>query len=64
VPTMPQPEPSIRSHAYVFSVGDTLASVAVRYGVSIADLRAANPDMDLRRLKAGDAIRVPATLSR
>ena len=51
--------PTIRTHAYVLGVGETIASVAMRYGVTIAQLRAANPDIDLRRLRPGDALQVP-----
>ncbi|HLP75997.1 MAG TPA: LysM peptidoglycan-binding domain-containing protein [Candidatus Paceibacterota bacterium] len=60
VPEGPQP-PAItrRTHSYVFLVGDTIASIAQSYGVSMRDLRAANPNVDLRKLKPGDSIRVP-----
>jgi hypothetical protein len=31
------------------------------YGVPVSALRAANPNVDLTRLKPGDAINIPAT---
>ena len=62
VPTPVPTTPPISSHAYVLGVGDTAASVAVRYGVSLNALKAANPDVDFRRLKPGDAIQVPDSL--
>ncbi len=63
VPVTPVPTtPPVSSHAYVLGVGDTPASVAVRYGVSLNALKAANPDVDFRRLKAGDSIQVPDSL--
>jgi LysM repeat protein len=45
----------------VLGVGDSLASVAVRYGISLTELRKANPGF--KNLKAGDTIRVPDSLS-
>jgi LysM repeat protein/uncharacterized protein YdcH (DUF465 family) len=64
-PPLPQdfetpPAPTVRTHPYVLTVGDTLASVAVRYGISLNDLKAANPDY--KKLKPGDAIQVPDSL--
>lgn len=67
VPPATAPEelqPNTRSYAYVFAVGDTLASIAMRYGISLDALKAANPGLDPRRIKAGDSIQVPANLNR
>lgn len=62
-PTPPAPDPSlrrnVRTHSYVFGIADSAASVAQRYGVSLAELQAANPNVDLRRIKPGQSIRVP-----
>jgi hypothetical protein len=55
---------NVRTHNYVFATGDTLASVAQRYGVSLNDLKAANPNLDFRRIKAGDSIQVPDPMQR
>jgi LysM repeat protein len=60
---LPEASPT-RMHAYVFAIGDTVASVALRYGVSMDELRAANPGVDIRRVKPGDAIQVPDSLTR
>jgi LysM repeat protein len=51
--------PDIRSHPYVLSVGDTVSSIAVRYGISMNELKAANPDVDFKKLRPGDALKVP-----
>lgn len=59
LPIDPSQIPNTRTYGYIFAIGDTVASIAQRYGVSMADLRAANPTLDLKRLKAGDAIRIP-----
>lgn len=39
--------------------GETLTSIARAYGVSLSALRAANPDLDPRRLPVGQPIRIP-----
>lgn len=45
----------------VYSVksGDTLATIAERFGVSLEDLLAANPGIDPRTLQTGDTVRLP-----
>ncbi len=58
-PPVTDPTQVTRTHSYVFAIGDTLASIAQRYGVSLNALKAANPDTDFRNLKAGAVIRVP-----
>jgi hypothetical protein len=60
--TPPQPALPLRTHPYVFAVGDTVSSVALRYGISMDALRVANPDLDLRRVRAGQTILVPDSL--
>lgn len=67
-PLPPTPEtPEIvppKTHPYVFSIGDTLTSVARRYNLSLAELQAANPNTDLSKIKPGDSILVPDALNR
>ena len=48
------------THPYVLGVAESAANVATRYGVSSAALQAANPGVDLRRLKPGDSIKIPS----
>jgi hypothetical protein len=72
VPPEPPPPPSnapaapppIRSHPYVLGVGDTAVSIGTAFGVSFEAIQAANPGVDLRRLKRGDVIRVPDSLAK
>jgi LysM repeat protein len=45
---------------YTVKSGDTLAAIADRFGVSLDDLRAANPDLDPASLSVGDSVRLPA----
>jgi peptidoglycan endopeptidase LytF len=45
---------------YTIKSGDTLAAIADRLGVTLDDLRAANPGVDPARLTVGSTIKVPA----
>lgn len=44
---------------YVIKSGDTLSKIAASFGVSLAELQAANPGVDSRRLHVGQKIVVP-----
>lgn len=44
--------------------GETLSHIAVRYGVSVDDLQAANPDIRPRFLRVGTRLTVPVLLGR
>ncbi len=44
---------------YVVRPGDNASVVSLIYGVPVAALRAANPNVDLSRLKPGDSINIP-----
>jgi LysM repeat protein len=39
--------------------GETLSHIAVRYGVRVSDIRAANPSVRPRYLQVGDRLTVP-----
>ena len=45
---------------YTIKSGDTLWDIASRYGVSLTDLTAANPDLDPSRLAIGQKIDLPS----
>ncbi|MDO4740154.1 MAG: LysM peptidoglycan-binding domain-containing protein [Eubacteriales bacterium] len=47
------------ANAYVLRQGDTLATIAARYGVTVADIRRINPEL-IGDAKPGDAICVPS----
>lgn len=47
--------------SYTVKDGDTLAGIANRFGVSLEDLRAANPNIDGTSLSIGQSIRLPGS---
>jgi LysM repeat protein len=58
LPPEPPPAPPPR-RTYTVRQGDNAAVVAMIYGLPVSALRAANPNLDLNRLKPGDAINIP-----
>ena len=59
-PQSPAPPPK---KTYVLRPGDNASVVSLIYGVPVTALRAANPNLDLSRLKPGDSLNIPpATL--
>jgi len=60
LPPEPQPAPiAPPKKTYVLRPGDSASVVSMIYGVPVSALRAANPNLDLARLKPGDAINIP-----
>ena len=55
----PQPDAVSRVRAHTVKTGDTMASLARRYGVSQNSLLTANPAIDPRRMKVGQIVNVP-----
>ncbi len=53
------PSPAPASATYIVRPDDTLWDIAANYGLSIADLLAANPGVDPRRLAVGQQLKVP-----
>jgi membrane-bound lytic murein transglycosylase D len=50
--------PAVRTHRV--RSGETLTHIARRYGVSVAVIRSANGNVDPRRLRAGQTLRIPS----
>jgi hypothetical protein len=55
----PPPPPPLPAHTYVLGSGETAATVATVFGIPLDAIQAANPGVNLRRLRPGDSIRVP-----
>ena len=54
------PAPSGRARSHTVVAGETFYGIARRYGVTAAQLRALNPDVDMDALEVGDELRLPA----
>ncbi|PWU11345.1 MAG: hypothetical protein C5B50_23440 [Verrucomicrobia bacterium] len=54
----PTPAPPPRK-VFIVGPGDTAATVATIYGLPLAALRAANPGVDLSKLRPGDSLTIP-----
>jgi LysM repeat protein len=59
LPPEPPPPPPPKK-VLVLGPGDSAASIATMYGIPVNAIRAANPNIDISRLKPGDAITIPA----
>jgi LysM repeat protein len=54
------PTPSARSgRTHTVQSGDTLMSIARRYGVKVTALQSANPGLDPKRMKVGQTLNLP-----
>ena len=62
LPPEPPPAPPVPpQRTYVINPGDTAAVVSMIYGVPISALRQLNPNLNLNRLRPGDALIIPPT---
>jgi membrane-bound lytic murein transglycosylase D len=53
------PSERVRSIVHIVRRGETLGRIASTYGVDLAEIRAANDDLDPRRLRAGQRLLIP-----
>jgi membrane-bound lytic murein transglycosylase D len=52
--------PLIRYHIHTIAYGDTLSALALRYGVTVAQILGANPGTEAQFLQIGRKLKVPA----
>ena len=57
-PALP-PIPPFPRRTYVLRPGDNLAVVSLIYGVPVSAIRQANPQLNLNRLRPGEAVTIP-----
>jgi hypothetical protein len=55
----PPPQAPPQKRVFVLGPGDSAATISTLYGVPVSALRAANPNIDVNRLKPGDTINIP-----
>src|SRR5512144_1870176 len=54
------PLPSPTPFTYTVQRGDTISSIALKFGVSMDDLQAANPEVSPNAMSVGQVIRIPS----
>jgi len=54
------PLPSPTPFTYTVKSGDTISSIALKFGVSMDDLQAANPEIPPNAMSIGQVIRIPS----
>ena len=54
------PLPTLTPFTYTVQQGDTISSIALRFGVSMDDLQAANPEISPNAMSVGQMIHIPS----
>jgi LysM repeat protein len=58
--TAEMPLPSPTPFTYTVQTGDTISSIALKFGVSIDDLQAANPEISPNTMSVGQVLNIPS----
>jgi LysM repeat protein len=59
LPEEPTPSAEVAGQRYKVKKGDTMWAISQEFGVSLADLKAANPDVDPQRMAIGTILIIP-----
>jgi LysM repeat protein len=59
LPEEPTPTAEVAGQRYTVKKGDTMWAISQEFGVSLADLKAANPDVDPQRMAVGTILIIP-----
>jgi len=54
------PLPSLTPFTYTVQKGDTISSIALKFGVSMDDLQAANPEISPNAMSVGQVLKIPS----
>src|SRR5689334_14776029 len=54
------PLPSLTPFTYTIKSGDTISSIALKFGVSMDELQAANPEISPNSMSIGQVIKIPS----
>src|SRR5215212_8764989 len=54
------PLPSLTPFTYTVQKGDTISSIALKFGVSMDDLQAANPEISPNAMAVGQVLKIPS----
>ena len=54
------PSATTRPHTHTVVAGETAVGIARKYGVKFSALEAANPDVNLTRIRAGQVLKIPS----
>ncbi|MGZ9222612.1 MAG: LysM peptidoglycan-binding domain-containing protein [Anaerolineales bacterium] len=57
------PLPSPTPFTYTVQTGDTISSIALKFGVSMDDLQAANPEISPNAMSIGQVLNIPSNLA-
>lgn len=60
-PTHPAPSPAAGRRKYVVASGETAASIARKSGVKLSALQAANPGVNLAKIRVGQILNLPSS---
>jgi LysM repeat protein len=58
-PVKPKPSAAARPRTHTVAAGETLASIARKYGVSLTAIQAANPGVTPKKLRVGQTVKLP-----
>ena len=58
--TADAPLPSLTPFTYTVQRGDTISSIALKFGVSMDDLQAANPEISPNAMSVGQVLKIPS----
>lgn len=56
---VPEVEPTVPMVEHTIAKGETFSALAMKYGVPLADITEANPNLDPRSLQIGAVVRIP-----